>query len=212
MKKCLILLVTFAGATGIGWAARQAMHVSASASVRPDEPRARSADRPTILDKPAPAPARSEDVSALRFAAGLAPVEGDAAELLLARLAHDSGSYLLARAQSASGKARLLKQAALHFQACLGHESDGNNAGTLFRDARQKLVLAERLLVEANQPPSRKHEEQPIPKVAAKPAPTAAPVVEQRPAPTATTAPAPRPTGKMVGPEGVIYERAPERP
>jgi hypothetical protein len=200
MKKYLLLLLTFVAATGISLAFRHALHGPATASVRNDEPRAEpftpSAARPTNLDKPV----RSDDASGLRFAA-VSAKSADAAELLLARLAHDSGAYLLARAQADPGNTRLLQQAAAHFRACLTHEGAGN-AGTLFTDARSKLELSERLLAAARRAPANKSAEQP--KVVASPAPAPAP------APLPVPPAAPRPTGQTVGPEGIIYERTGE--
>ncbi len=205
MKKYLVLALTFAGATGVSLGLRHALHGPATASSRHEEARpdalSAPAQRPTNLDG-AGGP-EGEGATSLRFAAARAPAEPDPAELLLARIAHDAGSYLLARAANAPGNTRLPQQAAQHLRACLSHEGHAGG-GTLFVEARRKLAAAERLLAEANRPAVRPEETRARVPGPPKPAPV---VAAPRPAP----APTPKSAAlEMVGPDGVLFERAGE--
>jgi hypothetical protein len=189
MTKYLVLTVTFVAVTGVGFRFRQAFYGPATASSRNQGPRPEPltprSNRPISLDAAAP------PKEGVRFAAGQAPA--DSADLLLARIAYDSGSYLLKRARATPGSARLLQQAAQHFRACLSHEDDAPENAILFGEARHDLAVAERLLAEAQRP--------------AAPAPVrAAPQPAPEP-PPALPVTVPRQAEKMVGPDGVIYQR-----
>jgi hypothetical protein len=174
-----------------------------------------------------PAHAAGPQADAGRGCADLAlPVlfDADGGELMVARLAFESGNYLLSKARHADGAAarHLLAQAKQHYRACLAHEGTTPGAAGLFADARWNLEAARKLLgpgAEEKPAPQKKPE-------------TASRVARSAPAPAA---PAPKPPrtevavapksapksevrhdsagaaeGLMVGPDGVIYRREAE--
>jgi hypothetical protein len=156
--------------------------------------------------RPARASAGLRDGGRGRAATAL-PVQfsADGGELMVARLAYESGNYLLNKARHADKAAarRLLTQAEQHYRACLAHEHTTPDAGGLFADARRNLDAARKLLGAA---PEKKADAGP--RVARSTPPPAAPA----PKPAVKTEPrraeAGAAGGLMVGPDGVIYRRA----
>jgi hypothetical protein len=157
-----------------------------------------------------PGRATARGVAAGRADGAVLPVEfsTDGGELMVARLAYESGNYLLNKARQAEPAAarRLLKQADQHYRACLAHENRAPDAGSLFADARRNLETARKLLEAAAKdraPPA------PAPSKKADAAPRVAravPKSAEAVAPRRASAPAAE--GLMVGPDGVIYHRA----
>jgi hypothetical protein len=193
----LTLLSTVVAATAMGLAFRNGMYAPATASSAnsraSDFALGLSATRPDVPRPPAPRPVAKKEQADL-LSCALEQKAGDGTDLLLARIANESGTFLLSKA---AGDARRLRQAAAHFRACLAHEPTAG-AGTLFADARRNLEQAERLLAAANRPA-------PAPVAPAAPERKAA-AVSPPPAPAAAV----RPEPVMVGPDGVIYRRAEE--
>src|SRR5579859_2229601 len=74
--------------------------------------------------------------------------DADGGEVMVARLAFESGNYLLNKARHADGAAarRLLTQAEQHYRACLAHEGTTPDPAGLFGDARRNLEAARKLL------------------------------------------------------------------
>jgi hypothetical protein len=142
----------------------------------------------------------------------------DGGELMVARLAFESGNYLLNKARHAEPAAarRLLTQAEQHYRACLAHEGSTLEAAGLFADARRNLEAARKLLAPERPAPEKKPE--PAPRVA-RIAPAPAAPAPQSPRPEVVAQPKPTPKtevshdsaaaaeGLMVGPDGVIYHR-----
>jgi hypothetical protein len=134
------------------------------------------------------------------------PVEFSAGgELRAARLAYESGNYLLNKACQADPAAarRLLSQAERHYRACLAHEATTPGAGSLFADARRNLEAARQFLDAGatEKAPAKKPEKK------AEAAPRLAPAASKQAevaGPRRAGAPA---EGLMVGPDGVIYQR-----
>jgi hypothetical protein len=163
---------------------------------------------------------RPHSADPLRFVADR-PAEGEDAELLLARVAHDAGVYLLNRARRTPGNTALLRQAAQHLRACLAHEGTVREAGTLFSQARSKLKRTEQML-------ARLERADKSPSAAVRPAPRAKPAPVLRSAAIKAPAKAAEEdrrteadpeertpdtrSAKVVGPDGVLYERAKEKP
>jgi hypothetical protein len=168
-----------------------------------------------LATSPARATAGPRADAGRAHAATALPVEfsEDGGELMVARLAYESGNYLLNKARHADPAAarRLLTQAEQHYRACLAHENTTSGAGSLFADARRNRDAARKLLAP---PPEKKAEA--APRVARSTPPPAAP----KPARTEVVA-APKPAektatrrasagsaeGLMVGPDGIIYRR-----
>jgi hypothetical protein len=144
--------------------------------------------------------------------------DADGGELLVARLAFESGNYLLNKARHADAAAarRLLAQAEQHYRACLAHEGTTPDAA-LFADARRNLEAAQKLLgAGAPDKPAPEKKPEPAPRVArSAPAPAApAPkpsrtevAAAPKPAPKSEVRPDGAAEGLMVGPDGVIYHR-----
>ncbi len=150
--------------------------------------------------------------------------DADGGELMVARLAFESGNYLLNKARHAEPAAarRLLAQAEQHYRACLAHEGSTPDAAGLFADARRNLEAAQKLL-NAGTPKKPAPEKKPAaaPRAAqSAPAPAVPAPKSSRTEVAVAPKPAPKSEvrhdsaaaaeGLMVGPDGVIYHREAE--
>jgi hypothetical protein len=193
---------------------------------RPD-PRGPSAAGPG----PAPkddfrAAAHETPTSTITPPAHSAPRARPPADLLEARVAYGCGTCLLARARETEGPlaGALLELAVQQFRACLSHEAEAGPA-PLFADARAALDRTRALQARAGRPETGEARPEaaakepgvaphPPEKLTPREPPQEKARVEEpaRPEmlpPPAAGAPVVEPV--MVGPDGVIYHRAPPR-
>jgi hypothetical protein len=164
----------------------------------------------------APQIERAEPVasSALQFVQHSTQAD-DEAETLLARLAAQSGMYLLDQARKHPNRPALLRQAAAHLRACLSHEETLTESTALFQEVRKKLAEVESLLQASKSAPVVPHPKAgpgPVP-APSKPekTPVVPPASESQPAEKeAAKEPAPTPDAPKsleVGPDGIIYKK-----
>jgi hypothetical protein len=211
VKHLTVLLVLIA-VTGVNLVFRSSLFNPAAASR--SQHRTSKPDRVSAIDQPAapaPAAAKQEDPTAVTPGVSHCAIdlnretarEGDAA---LARIAAECGNHLFEKARLAPDNPHLLNQAAQHYRACLSHEPTCPAAAALFREVRDRLDQVERLKTQREgERGSAVKPKAPVekPAVPSKPAEVAPPAVE-------------KPAGEkddatMVGPDGVIYRRSPNR-